>query len=166
MDVLASLDYLTDMEASASRLTRTAVPDDLVADVAGRCQHVERTLAQFRRNLLAEQDTEVDGREYGIRSGGRTAARTYNLAAIAHSLIDERTDITTFMEALTELIDQQAVKLSFGWQRLQKVFQDHDVTLRVAHHEIEDDGDVDGPHVGEVWSERPMQIVALEGDVS
>jgi len=162
MDVLASLDYLTDIEASTSVLVKTAVPDELVADVAGRVQHVERTLGQFRRNLLAEQDVDVDGREYGLRSGGRVATRSYNLAAITYSLIDEQTDITTFMEALNELISQQAVKLTFGWQRLQKVFQDHDVMLRVAHHEISDDGDVDGPHVGEVWSEKPMVIVALE----
>lgn len=164
MDVLASLDYLTDIEASTSRLVKTAVPDELVADVAGRVQHVERTLGSFRRNLLAEQDVETNGAEYGIRSGGRVATRTYNLGAIAYSLMEESG--WSFMEALNELIDQGAVKLTFGWQRLQKVFQDHDVTLRVAHHEIEDDGDVDGAHVGETWAEKPMVIVALEQDVT
>ncbi len=160
MNQLEAFDYLTELESAAYRLTRTAIPDEQIADVAGRTQHVERTLSQFRRLLLAEQDTPVTGSEYAIKSGGRTATRTYSLGSIAYSLMQGTG--WTFLEALNELIEQQAVKVTFGWQRLQKVFDDHDVTMRIAKHEITDDGDVDGPHVGEAWSDKPMVVVALE----
>jgi hypothetical protein len=157
---LEAFDYLTELESAAYRLTRTAIPDDQIADVAGRVQHVERTLAQFRRLLLAEQDQPVTGSEYAIKSGGRTATRSYSLGAIAYSLMGATG--WTFLEAFNELIEQQAVKVTFGWQRLQKVFDDRDLTMRIAKHEISDDGDVDGPHVGETWVKKPMVVVALE----
>jgi len=145
---MAWKDTLSIVESTTADLIRLPVPLEATADVAGRVRKLERDLADFRRGLVAETGPQT-GLEYRLVEA-RSASRTYNTAAILH---DHNPDLWA---GLLNLKDEGAVRLSWQWSRLVKVFGDE---LRVARHEIEDDGDLGGPHVGEVWA----STVRLEG---
>lgn len=144
-------DALDDLWVAVKGLTRTPVPiGPEAADAFGAVRRAEVELAGWRRSLLSEQDEPVEGDGYRIIED-RKATRSYALTPIMRSMMDQ--DSTTDgYRVLRELLASGAVKLTFSWTKLGKLFARKGITLVTANHEIEDQGEIDGPHVGQVWS--------------
>ena len=149
---------LTTLEKAAKAVASSALPDELTAEAAGRVRAVERNLAGFRQSILAE----ASGPSPDLTGGGfklvekRTCKRSYSLAPIVAD-VSAATGKTSF-EVIMDMIAGGALSLTVGWQNLERYFVQHDITLRKAGHEITNDGDVDGPHVGEVWTSKVEQV--------
>jgi hypothetical protein len=50
------------------------------------------------------------------------------------------------------------VRLAWQWSKLEAFFAKHDIELRTTGHEITDDGDPTGPHVGAVWKDETRVV--------
>lgn len=143
-------DALDTLYVAAQELTRTPVPTGPeAADAFGQVRRVEVELADWRRSLLSEQDGTVVGDMYQIVED-RKAARSYSVAPIMTDMMEHDATLDGY-RVLNELLASKAAKLTFSWTNLQRLFARKGMTLRVANHEIEDDGDAEGPHVGQVW---------------
>jgi hypothetical protein len=116
------------------------------ADWLGRLNKVIRDLNDKKRLVMDELPGPVEGDEYRIVEQN-SAKRSYNTAAILHGFQSQGYD-------LHDLLNMDAVRLSWRWTQLRKAAQMADVELRIAGHEIEDDGDIESPLVGEVWASR------------
>lgn len=139
----AKLNYEVD------QLVKQPIPTDSEAvDLAGELAHIISKLSTYKRALLSEVPGPVDGEKYRTVVS-RSARRSYNTAAI----------LSAFDNDLRSLISADAVRLQWRWTQLKDEARKRDVTLVVAHHEIEDEGEVDGPMIGEVWSDQ----VKVEG---
>ena len=121
------------------------------ADWLGRLNKVIRDLNDKKRMVLDELPGPVEGSEYRIVEQN-SAKRSYNTAAILHGFQSQGYDIK-------DLLNMDAVRLSWRWTQLRKAAQMADVELRIAGHEIEDDGDIAAPLVGEAWTSR----MSIEG---
>ncbi len=141
------------LEAAAHALSREPIPSGgEAADLLGRVRAVETKLADYRRSILAEETT-AEGEHYAIVTEQK-GQRSFNTGAILSSVYDKGL-------SLQDLIAAGAVKLSYTWTRLEHFFRAHDMELSQVGHEIEDVGDVDGPHVGSVW--KPYtRVIARE----
>lgn len=136
---------------SVQDLTRTPVPTGpAAADAFGAVRRAEVELAGWRRSLLAEQEGPVEGSAYQIVED-RKAKRSYSVAPIMRDMMEADATLDGY-RVLNELLASGAAKLTFSWTKLTKLFARKGITLRVAQHEIEDDGVASGPHVGQVWS--------------
>lgn len=130
------------LETAAAELT---LPEDDVADWLGRVDAVIRKLSGLKRTTMAELDRPVSGSAYRVTESN-SAKRSYNSARI----------ITAFAEkgwTVPDLVNQDAVRLSWHWTGLKQAVRIADVDLHVAQHEVED-GDLDAPMVGEVWKSK------------
>lgn len=133
-----------------------APPDTEIADVLGEVRHLETMLGDWRRSLLVETP-KVEGDNYKVEET-RKATRSYNTAGILIAAAHGR----PLDETILELRDQDVVRLQWQWSKLNRYFADHRLELRVAKgFEIPDDGNLDGPHVGEVW-ETTTRLVPKE----
>lgn len=143
-------DALDSLYVAVQNLTRCPVPTGAeAADAFGHVRRAEVELADWRRSLLSEQDGPVVGDLYQIVED-RKAERTFSLAPIMTDMMEHDATLDGY-RVLNELLAAKAAKLTFSWTNLQRLFARKGMTLRVANHEIEDDGDADGPHVGQVW---------------
>lgn len=121
-------------------------PEDSAVDVVGEVQRLERRLTDFRRMLVSELPAGVEGDVYRVEERN-SASRTYNTNGILAAFtgaIEEGPE-----QALSDLLMERAVELKWRWTQLQRAANKYDVTLTIAHHEIED-GDPEAL-VGEVW---------------
>lgn len=138
------MELLDQLEATATELALVPYPsDEEAADWVGRINAVVTKLNGLKRGLLSEMPGPVVGSQYRITED-RAARRTYNSAAILHS----------FGEAgwgLTDLLRRDAVRLTWRWTELDRAFAEAKVEMLKAYRELEETGDVEGPHVGEVW---------------
>ena len=132
---------LGDLEKAADAVE---LPTSNEADWLGRLDKIIRDLNGLKRAVLDELPGPVDGDEYRVVEQ-RKATRSYNTAAILSRFAEK--DVT-----LRELIGRDAARLNWHWTGLKNASQAEDVNLTIAHHEIEDEGELDGPLVGEVWS--------------
>jgi hypothetical protein len=140
------------IERAAEELINRPIPSDEEAvDMAGRLAYVIGKLNAYKRALLAEVSGPVTGSQYRTVTG-RKASRSYNTASIL-----SRFDAAGV--SLHDLRAADAVRLNWRWSELKKTAYDSGVTLSIAPREIEDDGDVEAPMVGEVWTED----VRIEG---
>ena len=119
------------------------LPSSNEADWLGRLDKIIRDLTQLKRTVMDELPGPVDGNEYRVVEQ-RKANRSYNTAAILADF-DERGI------GLRDLLRRDAARLSWHWTGLKRAAESEDVDLTIAHHEIEDEGEMDGPLVGEVW---------------
>lgn len=120
------------------------LPSSNEADWLGRLDKIIRDLSQLKRTVLDELPGPVDGEEYRVVEQ-RKANRSYNTAAIHQAFASKGLDIF-------DLIRQDAARLSWHWTGLKRAAESEDVDLTIAHHEIEDEGELGGPLVGEVWT--------------
>jgi len=134
-------------------------PEEEIADYLGRIQNIERKLGDHRRGLYPETPA-VTGAEYRTVEE-RVAKRSFGTAAIIDT-VATRTE-RDHLAVILDLIREGAAKLTFGWTPLKRYFQTHQLPMRIEHVEIEDLGDVDGPHVGETYTTR-TRIVGVKGD--
>jgi len=147
---------MTDLQKALRALRRAAravreadiTEADSIADALGEIRAVEVSLAKWRQTLAAETPAE-EGDAYEVKET-KKAVRSFSLAPILHSVLSANPNVSPF-ETLMDMIESKAAKLTFTWRNLQAFFYAHNIELRVAQHEIIDDGDVDGPHVGVVY---------------
>lgn len=153
------LELLESIRRMTLALTRMPVPaDSRVADVLGETRSIEMLLAEWRRSLLVETP-QVEGEIYEVVEQ-RRAVRTFNVAAILTTAAAER----PMPETLRELIDEDVLRIQPQWTKLNRYFADHGLELRIAKGKATvDDGDIDGPHVGEVWHTETKLIPKKEG---
>lgn len=153
------LELLASIRRMALALTKMpAPPDDRVADVLGETRSVETLLADWRRSLLVETP-QVEGEVYEVVEQ-RRAVRTFNVAAILMTAATER----PMPETLRDLIAEDVLRIQPQWTKLNRYFSDHGLELRIAKGKATvDDGDIDGPHVGEVWHTETKLIPKKEG---
>lgn len=132
------MDTLDQIQKLADGLYLTSDPDEL-----GRLDRAIRTLTAIKRSSLAELEEPKTGAEYRVVTTN-AAKRSYNTAAIISRF--DRKNWT-----LNDLLREGAASLSWNWTKLRRVANLADLTLVIASHEVEDDGDIDGEMVGEVW---------------
>ena len=150
-------------------------------DAAGRVRAIERRLADLRHawneeQLAAAKDPEselgpgtfepepspyggtihpkVVGTEYRTVTS-RSAKRSFSTAPILVG-ISEAEGIGP-VEGLMFAIDQGLAAMTWKWTPLKKYVLAKGLPMRVVEHPIPDDGDLDGPWVGELWSESVRQ---------
>ena len=140
------------LEAAARDVATMELPDEFTAEAAGRVNKVARELQDVKRSWLAEAGpvppTAPSG-GYEIKVVNK-AARSFNTARIVHDLA--QADGLTYAQELDALIREGALRVVWAWQKVQKAFRGRNVSMVIAAHEIEDDGDLDAAHVGEVWT--------------
>ncbi len=130
---------LTQIEELVRQLQPTDDPDEL-----GRIDKIIRDLTLIRKTSLAELEGPVSGSAYRVTEQ-RKAKRSYNAAAIFASFHDAGW-------GLQELMDADAVRITWQWTNLKAAAYSADVEMRIAGHEVEDEGEIDAAQVGEVWS--------------
>ncbi len=143
-------------------LTALATPENPgdVADLLGEIRHLETLLAEWRRGLMAETE-DAKGEEFEIVTR-RKAKRSFNLSRILYDL-GKAAGLDTF-EMIMDLQTRKALTLSVRWTDMKKAFEFFDVPLVTQSREIEDDGDLEAPHVGELWTEYTVNVpVKKEG---
>lgn len=129
------------LEQAAAELSLPPLGEE--ADWLGRLNKVIRDLSAMRKTVLDELDGPTAGRDYRV-SESRSAKRTYNTARILADFAGEGW-------ALRDLLDADAVRLAWRWTELRRAYEQANVPLTVAHHEVEDLGDVEESPIGEVW---------------
>ena len=134
---------MENLEAAAKALQ---LPTENEADWLGRLNKVIRDLSDKKRMVMDELPGPVDGKDYRIVES-RSAKRSYNTAGLMASFGAKGWD-------LPDLLASDAVRLSWRWTELKRVAERADVTLTIAHHEVEDEGEIDSPLIGEVWNSR------------
>ena len=132
------MDTIDQIQKLADGLYPTSDPDEL-----GRLDRAIRSLTEIKRTSLAELEAPVDGKEYKVTES-RSAKRSYNSAAIIASL--SRADI-----GVKDILNSDAARLSWRWTELKRLFNQANLPLTTIGHEVEDLGEIDEPHVGEVW---------------
>jgi hypothetical protein len=118
------------------------------ADAMGHVRAIEVMLAEWRRGLLAESEP-AKGNAYEIVEE-RRAKRSYSPAPILASFMDHMN--FDAYQTLRYLLGCDAVRLQWSWTNLQRAFAANGVSMKVANHEVADDGDTTGAHIGQVWS--------------
>lgn len=141
---------LTDIRALVNVLIALPTPtDERVADIIGETRAIEVLLTEWRRGLVVEATAEgetVEGEGYRVTVGHK-ATRSYNTAGLLAAVNPDT------HQALRSLRAAGAVELKWRWTQLRRFFASERLELRVVPREVGDDGDLDGPHVGEVWSD-------------
>lgn len=172
-------------------LAETAIPVVEMPDAAGAVRAVEVKLAAIRQGWNAEQlaaasdpESELGPSTFPPERGAhgtrqpqvvgtefrtvttRTAKRSYNTAAIlcgiARGLSQPGAGVGP-IEALTWAVKERLAKVEWRWQELQRVAREYGLPLRVVQGVVADDGDTEGPWVGELWKTRTEQE-ALRGE--
>lgn len=142
---------LSALESAAAAVIETPVPEEDTPDLAGRLLFVESNLARHRRSQVDEVEGEIEGSEYVLVQDNR-AARTYNDQRI---LLDYAKARDTSIEgALLDLIAAGALKLQWGWLKLEQALLGAGVTISKQSEPIAT-GDLDTPHVGVLWQKKP-----------
>ncbi len=102
----------------------------------------------------------VTGERYRTVEKSGPTKRTYNTAAILQGIANAEPLANEMsaeahegpLDALMWAIEQKVAEIKWKWTPLQKAAKALGLPMRVVKHEIADDGDLDGPWVGEVHS--------------
>ena len=167
------------------------VPD--IPDFAGRVRAVEVKLQKMRRawNEAAVIEAKDPESPHGPETlGGATEVspfgkvtkpkvtgtlyrtvvntktdRSYNTGAIINQIADSKLveDVDTPIEAIMWAVRMGLATLKWNWTPLQKAAKALGLPLRVVPHSIADDGDLDGPWVGEQKTETTTQEPIPQG---
>lgn len=140
---------------AVQQVERMPVPTEEIPDTVGHLRNLEQRLADLRRRHLSELEGPAEGQSYRVVEE-RAAKRTYNDSAILAAT-------GAAGMGIPDLVRAGVVRLGWQWTKLQHLFQKADIQLRIEGHEIENTGDVDGPHVGVVWETR-QRIEGRKGD--
>lgn len=165
-------------------LETAPVPVAEMPDAAGAVRDIERRLAAIRHGWNDEQMEAAKDAEgefgpptfertpYGTVSPKvvgtefrtvttRTAKRTYNTApllrGIAQGLTVRHGVETSEMDALRFVLRGGIASIDWKWRPLTVLARDLGLPMRVVPRPIADDGDLDGPWVGEDWREGVKQ---------
>ena len=127
--------------------------------------------SEFGPETLGSQEAEkgqfggvvrprVTGERYRTVEKSGPTKRTYNTGAILHGISTSDNapieggphDVYSPLEALMWCIEQKVAESKWKWTPLQKAAKALGLPMRIVKHEIADDGDLDGPWVGEEHS--------------
>jgi hypothetical protein len=177
---------MTNLKVDIGLLEAATIPIQDMPDAAGMVRAIEVRLADLRHGWNTEQvqaakdpesefgpstlkpersafgtvQPQVVGREFRTVTT-RTAKRTYNTAPIliglSKALAEDDTKVVTPIDALTYAIRERAAEVTWKWTALTRLARDLGLPLKVAKGPIADDGDLDGPWVGEDWRETVTQ---------
>lgn len=124
----------------------SGLQDAQIIDRVGEVAVLISKLTTIKRSLMSELAGPVRGESYQLVESN-AAQRSYNSAGL----------LVRFTErgwTLPDLIRTGAVKLTWQWTNLQRATREAAVDLTITHREIGDDGEIDGPLVGEVWKTK------------
>ena len=138
-------DYLTLVETGGMP-DLTGLSDAQIIDEVGELGALIKKLTAIKRALMSELPGPVRGDKYQLTEINE-AKRTYNSAVILKSFAENEW-------TLQDLIRADAVRLTWRWSQLNRAVRDARVMVTIAQREIDDDGDLDGPMVGEVWKTK------------
>lgn len=133
------MDTLEQIQTLADGLYPTSDPDEL-----GKLDRIIRTLTAVKRTSMVELEGPVTGTEYRIAEQNK-ATRSYNTASLVKAFDDKGWN-------LNDLLIAGAARIQWQWTNLRRAANQADVTLSVASHELEDEGELSDEMVGEVWS--------------
>ena len=155
------LTALKHLHAEFRNLTQLPTPENPgdVADLLGELRFIETLIAGWRRGLIAETD-DGTGEGYELVTK-RSCKRTFNVSRIladAITAIDK--DVFSTLWVLHEL---GALRVTARWTDLRAAFQSFDVPLVIGSGDVSG-GDLDAPHVGEVWSDTRTVQPIKEGN--
>lgn len=127
-----------------------AIGETQLIDLAGQLRSTEKRLADLRLEISSEfGDTDTsgssvaEGRRWKAKTS-RVGQRSYNPSAIFTSAQAEG-------YTMMDLVRSGALKLTWGWQKLEAFFAINNIPMRTVGHELDPDvNDPEGPHVG-VW---------------
>jgi hypothetical protein len=154
---------------------------DQMPDLAGRIRSAERALQEIRWALNEEQvaaakdpespvgpDTFPDektafgtvkprvvGQQFRTVTT-RSCKRSYNTAPILMG-VAEVEGFDSPLDALPFALSAGLLTITWKWTPLDKYSRANGLPLKTVKREIADDGDLDGPWVGEVWTESTRQ---------
>lgn len=147
----ASIDDIVDTVNHLERLPMP--PIGLDVDIVGRLRFAGRRVNGLARGLETEIEPGTEGDEYKATTG-RKARRTYNTGRLIDAFANAG---VSFMG----LVRDDVIRIGWQWSNLRKAASTYGVTLAITPNEIDDDGDLDGPMVGEVWT-TDMRVVGKE----
>ena len=163
-DVVAAKTHLTALKhlhAEFKNLTQLPTPENPgdVADLLGELRFIETLLAGWRRGLIVETDDGA-GEGYELVTS-RKCKRTFNVDRIVSDVANK---IHCSIEAAWNVLQRKdALRVTAGWTDLKAALQAFDVPLVIGKGDVTG-GDLDAPHVGEVWSDtRTVQPIKQEG---
>ena len=155
------LTALKHLHAEFKNLTQLPTPENPgdVADLLGELRFLETLLAGWRRGLIAETDDGA-GEGYELVTS-RKCKRTFNIGRI---LVDVAKSLEIGIDdARTILRRRQVLQTTAKWTDLKAALQVFDVPLVIGKGDVTG-GDLDAPHVGEVWSDtRTVQPIKAGG---
>ena len=142
-------------------VANTPMDDATAVDMAGELRSVANRVTAMARNIESEipDDAVIAGSRWQTKVG-RSASRTYNESAILAAL-STAYGTTSIGDVLHAAANDGAIKLSWSWTAIRKLFDQLNIPLTTVPHEVGDgqvetsvDGEVVVPHVGEVWKWR------------
>jgi hypothetical protein len=154
-------------------------PDE-IADSVADCRSLEVTLGEWRKRQEAKVDRSTrvepgDRVDPGQRAGAPSVVgqrwemvpqtrieRTWNTSAILSSF-SEALGSRTLAGALAWLVDREAVRVQWLISKLEPAASEAGVKLTRQKGEVEE-GDLDGPMIGEVRVPNGFLRVPLKGD--
>jgi hypothetical protein len=146
---------LNQIEAEVNKLAEAPYPsDDEAVDAIGQLARISKKVNDYKRGLMAELPGPTTGIEYRAVQK-RKGTRSYNTGALLSAFAEQGVTIH-------DLRAEDAVRLTWRWTELKRAAYVSGVTLRIAPREIEDTGEVDGPMIGETWSEE-ISVVTSHG---
>lgn len=175
------------LDRSAIKLTKFTPTDEELADAVGTVRGIEVRLQGVRKRwetLTAEMDSkpvEKEKRADPNERAGRPVAvgkdwelvptwkteRSYNSARI---LVDMQAGLSnlaggadvSLAQVINTARERDVVRLNWQWSKLKAFFGVLGVDLEIADEEIEDDANLDAPHVGELRRQAGVQRVPLK----
>ena len=144
------LDLLEMYPAAVKQAIMEAQSDTEMVDVLGTVASVTRRVNEQRRLATPEvvptsDEGELKGERHMVEVS-RSATRSYNTAALMKTMQDGGM-------TLMDLIEMNVVNLSWRWTELKNFAHRRGMDLRMSKDSVLELGDIDGPHVGEVWKD-------------
>jgi hypothetical protein len=139
------LDQLTGYPAVVKRAIMAADGDERLVDVLGIVTDGERLVREQKRMALSELEDHVDGKRYLMKRPG-SWSRTYNFSSLLSKLMDATS--LPLLDLLLLLRNQDVIRITFQWSKLQRFAAQHNVALVIDSGEVTEG---DASDVGQVW---------------
>jgi hypothetical protein len=135
-----------------------AAPDDRMIDVLGEVNSVATQIGQIKRRAASEVHDGDHGETWQVEQK-RRGKRSYNTGGLLYQL-GEQLHYTNTLALLMDMISLGVITLKWNWSPLKELMQQHNLDLRRATHEIEDD-DPDYDY-GEYWEDANPRYIPIK----
>jgi hypothetical protein len=153
-------DYFDEIRGfpSTVKLAIEHAPDDRLVDVLGEVNSVATRIGALKRIAASEVHDGDHGEQWQVEQK-RRGKRSYNTGGLLYQL-GEQMYYTNTLALLMDMISLGVISLKWNWSPLKELMQQHNLDLRRATHEIEDD-DPDYDY-GEYWEDANPRYVPIE----